>query len=83
MSSLKVILYIKTTDLKRWNDYMWNLRTHEPALPPTFKTSLHKESDHHQWVQVLIPMDDLERIYDMMDEYATMVEKFNTKTETK
>ena len=75
---MKCIIYIATKDIERWNDYMWNLRTHEAHLPPTFKTSLHKEKDHHKWVQLLIPMDDLQRIYDRMDEYATMVEKFNT-----
>ena len=75
---MKCIIYINTIDISRWNDYMWNLRTSETHLPPQFTTSLHKEKDHHKWVQVLIPLDDLQRIYDMMDEYAAMIEKFQT-----
>ena len=37
--------------------------------------------EHHEWVQLLIPLDDLQRIYDLMDEYAVMAEKFNNQTE--
>ena len=73
----KCIIYIRTEDLSKWNDYMWNLRTTEPALPPAFKTSMELLDEHREWVQMEIPLDDLVRIYDMMDEYATMVEKFN------
>jgi len=77
---MQCIIYIQTEDIDKWNDYMWNLRTHEAHLPPPFKTSLgKKDKDYHNWVQMLIPLDDLQRIYDMMDEYATMVEKFQTK----
>jgi hypothetical protein len=73
----KCIIYIRTEDLSKWNDYMWNLRTNEPSLPPAFKTSMELLDEHREWVQMEIPLDDLVRIYDMMDEYATMVEKFN------
>ena len=59
---------------------MWNLRTTEPALPPMFKTSMELLDEHHEWVQMLIPLDDLQRIYDLMDEYAVMAENFNEKT---
>lgn len=79
---MKCILYIKTKDLNEWNQYMWNLRTNEPSLPPAFRTNIEcidKEGEKDNWVQMIIPMDDLQRIYDMMDEYATIVEKFNLK----
>ena len=80
-STMNCIIYIQTKDLQDWNQYMWNLRTHEPSLPPPFKTSMELMDEHHEWVQLIIPMDDLQRVYDMMDEYATMVEKFNNKNE--
>jgi hypothetical protein len=75
----KCIIYIGSKDLERWNNYMWNLRTTEPALPPSFKTSMELLDEHHEWVQMLITMDDLQRIYDLMDEFAVIAENFNEK----
>ena len=72
---MKCIIYIRTTDISRWNTYMYHLRTPEPKLPPTFRTWLSDEITLDTWVQMIIPMDDLERIYDLLDEYATTVEK--------
>ncbi len=86
---MKCIIYIQIKDLQAWNEYMWNLRTNEPSLPPGFRTMLDTYSEKgnkihkDEWIQMLIEMDDLQRIYDMMDEYATMVEKFNLKEEQK
>ena len=77
----KCIIYIQIKDLQHWNQYMWNLRTKDASLSPAFKTSLTPEDNNNEWIQMLIHMDDLQRIYDMMDEYAVMVEKFNNKTE--
>ena len=73
----KCIIYIKTIDLDRWNTYMWNLRTNEPTLPPTFKTALDLMDEHHDWIQMIVQIDDLQRIYDLMDEYAVIAENFN------
>jgi len=73
----KCIIYIKTEDISRWNDYMWNLRTHEPALPPQFKTIIKERDEETDWVQMIVTTDDLQRIYDLMDEYAQIVENFN------
>jgi hypothetical protein len=83
MNNMKCIIYIQTKDLQAWNEYMWNLRTNEPSLPPGFRTMLDTSSKEaklrrDEWIQMIIEMDDLQRIYDMMDEYATMVEKFQT-----
>ena len=75
------IIYIRTADIERWNNYMWNVRTTEPSLPPTFKTSMELLDEHHEWVQMLLPIDDLQRIYDLMDEYATIAENFNNQNE--
>ncbi len=89
MKKMKCIIYIQTKDLQAWNEYMWNLRTNEPSLPPGFRTNLetlgekNNKLDKDSWIQLLIEMDDLIRIHDMMDEYATMVEKFNLKEEQK
>ena len=69
---MNCIIYIQTKDLQHWNQYMWNLRTNEPSLPPSFKTSMELLDEHHEWVQMLIPMDDLQRIYDMMDRVRQM-----------
>jgi len=74
----KCIIYIRTKDLSVWNDYMWKLRTNEPTLPPAFRTYENKE-DLMNWVQMTINIDDLVRIYDLMDEYATIAEKYNEK----
>ena len=73
----KCIIYIRTSDLTEWNNYMWNLRTNEPTLPPSFRTDA--PIDDHTWIQMLIQLDDLVRIYDLMDEYATIAEKYNEK----
>jgi hypothetical protein len=56
---------------------MWNLRSNEPAMPPQFKTLIKEKDDETDWVQMLIPVDDLNRIYNLMDEYAQIVENFN------
>jgi len=75
----KCIIYIKTTDLERWNKYMWNLRTNDPVLPPTFKTALELMDEHNDWIQLIIQIEDLQRIYDLMDEYAVIAENINKK----
>lgn len=73
---MKCIIYIKTKDISRWNTYMYHLRIPEPKLPPTFRTFQDPdEPGNSHWVQMIIQMDDLQRIYDLLDEYATTVEK--------
>jgi hypothetical protein len=46
-------------------------------MPPQFKTLIKEKDDETDWVQMLIPVDDLNRIYNLMDEYAQIVENFN------
>ncbi len=71
------IIYIGTKDLERWNNYMWNLRTTEPALPPQFKTSMHLLDEHHEWVQMLITREEGQRRDEVREEYAVSAENFN------
>ena len=72
------IIYIKNEELTKWNNYMYKLRTATPDLPPTFRTYQDpKELNNAFWIQMLIDIDDLQRIYDLMDEYATMAESYN------
>jgi hypothetical protein len=76
------IIYIKINELSKWNNYMYKLRTTSPELPPTFRTFQHTydlSPDQALWIQMLIDIDDLQRIYDLMDEYATMAENYNEK----
>jgi len=73
----KCIIYIKTYDLQRWNDYMWNLRINEPAMPPQFKTTIKDTDEETDWLQLILSIEDLSRIYDLMDEYAKIVENFS------
>jgi len=77
----KCIIYIRTKDLSEWNDYMWKLRTNEPTLPPSFRTIIDGEKEKYDsiWIQMTINIDDLIRIYDLMDEFATIAEKYNEK----
>jgi len=70
------IIYIKIQDLSKWNTYMYKLRTTEAQLPPTFRTFSSSEMSSF-WIQMLIDIDDLQRIYDLMDEYAAMAENYN------
>ena len=77
------IIYIKIQDLSKWNMYMYKLRTPDVELPPTFRTFQDPEDlNNAVWIQMLIDIDDLQRIYDLMDEYATMAENYNENQNT-
>lgn len=73
------IIYIKNDELSKWSTYMYKLRTLTPDLPPTFRASLTPD-EPNIWVQMIIELDDLQRIYDLMDEYAMMAEAYNETT---
>jgi len=79
------IIYIKVSDISKWNNYMYKLRTSTPELPPAFRTDKLPAPDIEigvSWIQMLMDIDDIARIYDLMDEYAMMTENYNENQNT-